>query len=279
MPNLKEAVPMADHVQPLEPENAPAAVSEHPGIGEQLRNQRKAKGVSLAEISEHIKIGKKYLEALEEERFDILPSNCETYTRGFLRAYARYLELDDQALLRQYKEKNHLGKKKNEPGRISQPEDAAKTVPTWLPWLGVVAGAGLILAVFLLWPASEKKDSLQNSVEPALEKNEARVEAVASKETGIQEELTLMVKSRERTWITVMADGRQEPDITLGPGENRTWKAKDRFVLWTGNAGGIDVIFNGELQPALGKQGEVRKEVVFERKPARMLTPGTGIEF
>jgi D-alanyl-D-alanine carboxypeptidase len=84
--------------------------------------------------------------------------------------------------------------------------------------------------------------------------------------TVVNDILTLKIRAKEQTWITLMIDGKQEPDITLAANEQRQWQAKDRFVLWTGNAGGIEVYFNGVLQPALGKQGEVRKEVIFERK-------------
>ena len=83
-----------------------------PTVGAILRTAREQKGVTLAKAEQGTRIRQKYLEALEEGRYDLLP--CETYIRGFLRAYAKYLELDDEQLLRQYREERHLPKDERE---------------------------------------------------------------------------------------------------------------------------------------------------------------------
>ena len=89
----------ATHPSDTNNPNAPTREQDiEAAIGEQLRNQRKAHGISLVEVAEHTKIGKRYLEALEEGRFDVVP--CETYIRGFLRAYAKYLEMEARYLYR-----------------------------------------------------------------------------------------------------------------------------------------------------------------------------------
>ena len=63
-------------------------------IGNSLREARLRQGVDLARAEDETKIRAKYLQALEDERFDILPA--ETYVKGFLRTYAEYLGLDGQ---------------------------------------------------------------------------------------------------------------------------------------------------------------------------------------
>lgn len=245
-----------------------ASAASRPGnalteIGQQLQTQRKARGISLVEVSEHTKIGKKYLEALEEARFDVLPAN--TYIQGFLRAYARYLEMDDEQLLKQYKAKQAAPK--SEPLIAPKGEEERQNnQPVWLPLLGMLVLAGVGAALFLLWPSANSKERLQEAAVPAV--GAPAGSAITGSKPGVPgEEMTLTIKAKDKTWVTIMADGTQEPDITMSPGEERTWKARERFVLWTGNAGGVEVIFNGELQPPLGKVNEVRKEVVFERKP------------
>ena len=52
------------------------------------------RGIEFAQAEQATKIRGKYLRALEEERFELLPS--ETYVKGFLRTYADYLGLDGQ---------------------------------------------------------------------------------------------------------------------------------------------------------------------------------------
>lgn len=66
-------------------------------LGEWLRATRMRRGFSLAEIERDTRINRLYLEALEEEHYEVLPA--PVYTRGFLRSYARALGLDpDEAI-------------------------------------------------------------------------------------------------------------------------------------------------------------------------------------
>lgn len=66
-------------------------------IGERLEEARKRKGISIREAAEHTKIRGDYLQKFEANSFDIdLPS---LYIRGFIRTYARYLDLDPERVV------------------------------------------------------------------------------------------------------------------------------------------------------------------------------------
>src|SRR4051812_42617707 len=69
-------------------------------IGNTLREARLRRGLDIAECEAETKIRAKYLRALEEEEFDLLPA--PSYVRGFLRTYADYLGLDGQLVLDEY---------------------------------------------------------------------------------------------------------------------------------------------------------------------------------
>jgi hypothetical protein len=69
-------------------------------IGNSLREARTRRGMEFAQAEQATKIRGKYLRALEEERFDVLPS--ETYVKGFLRTYADYLGLEGQLYVDEY---------------------------------------------------------------------------------------------------------------------------------------------------------------------------------
>lgn len=71
---------------------------------QQLRKAREAKGMELKEIAEITKIRSKYLKALEEEDYRVLPGGA--YTIGFLRSYARFLELDADSLVNSFRMKS-----------------------------------------------------------------------------------------------------------------------------------------------------------------------------
>ena len=69
-------------------------------IGNSLRDARLRKGLDFAELEQGTKIRAKYLRALEDENFDVLPA--PTYVKGFLRTYADYLGLDGQLYVDEY---------------------------------------------------------------------------------------------------------------------------------------------------------------------------------
>lgn len=69
-------------------------------IGNSLREARLRQGLDLARVEDDTKIRAKYLQGLEDERFEVLPS--ETYVKGFLRTYADYLGLDGQLYVDEY---------------------------------------------------------------------------------------------------------------------------------------------------------------------------------
>jgi cytoskeleton protein RodZ len=69
-------------------------------IGNSLREARMRRGLDFAQAELATKVRGKYLRALEEEQFDVLPA--QTYVKGFLRTYAEYLGLDGQLYVDEY---------------------------------------------------------------------------------------------------------------------------------------------------------------------------------
>ncbi len=69
-------------------------------FGERLRHERELRGITLPELSEATKIGPRYLRALESDRFDQLPGGI--FNRGFVRAIARYMKLDERHWMAEY---------------------------------------------------------------------------------------------------------------------------------------------------------------------------------
>src|ERR1700691_6033287 len=72
-----------------------------PEIGQTLREARMRERIDVSEIEAQTKIRAKYLRALENEEWDLLPG--PTFVKSFLRTYAQALGLDDKALLEEYK--------------------------------------------------------------------------------------------------------------------------------------------------------------------------------
>src|SRR3954469_24417606 len=76
-------------------------------IGNSLREARLRQTLDFPEIEQATKIRAKYLRALEDEQFDVLPA--ETYVKGFLRSYAEYLGLDGPVYVGEYNSRSGVG--------------------------------------------------------------------------------------------------------------------------------------------------------------------------
>jgi hypothetical protein len=74
-----------------------------PEIGQTLRETRMRNRVDITEVEAATKIRAKYLRALENEEWDLLPG--PTFVKTFLRSYADYLGLDSRALVEEYKQR------------------------------------------------------------------------------------------------------------------------------------------------------------------------------
>ena len=88
------AAPKPDHTAP------PPSVLPEPVCGSALREARERSGVSLRDIAAASKVGVRYLEYIEGDRFDRLPA--PVYLRGFVQEYARSIHLDPRRTAESY---------------------------------------------------------------------------------------------------------------------------------------------------------------------------------
>ncbi|HUG83046.1 MAG TPA: helix-turn-helix domain-containing protein [Euzebya sp.] len=72
------------------------------GIGDTLRSERRRQGRTLADAAAETRVRESYLAALEEEDFDVLGG--DVYSRGFIRLYGKYLGLDAESLVQQFRD-------------------------------------------------------------------------------------------------------------------------------------------------------------------------------
>lgn len=75
-----------------------------PGIGEKLRSERRRQGRSLADVAAETRVRESYLAAIEQDDFEVLGG--DVYARGFIRLYGKYLSLDADMLVAEFR-RNH----------------------------------------------------------------------------------------------------------------------------------------------------------------------------
>jgi len=68
---------------------------------------------------------------------------------------------------------------------------------------------------------------------------------------------SLQLKAVEETWVSLQVDDQHEKEMTFKPGEGISIQASNRIRVILGNAGGLDLVFNGKSLEKFGKAGEV----------------------
>ncbi len=74
-------------------------------FGESLKQERELRGITLEEISQHTKVHVRFLEAIEHDDLDALPAKA--FAKGFLRAYARMIGLDEEQVITNFEYYQH----------------------------------------------------------------------------------------------------------------------------------------------------------------------------
>jgi cytoskeletal protein RodZ len=255
-------------------------------FGERLKREREKKGITIEEIAQTTKISGRNLRALEDEQFAKLPGGI--FNRGFVRAYARHVGIDEEQAVRDYLEA--AGESAPEPTELAPQVMAAAAEAREsrlhdLPW-GWVTLVMVLLAVLLAgWgmyssrraaprPATTSAPESNNASAPETTAPQPAPAAPAtstappapSATTSITEAhsvatsggFDIALRARADVWVSVSADGDRVLDGVLSSGHTRTIHARHQVVLKVGNAAGLDVSANGKSLGTLGKVGEVR---------------------
>ena len=77
-----------------------AEPSDMASFGENLRRERELRGVALRDIADATKISMRFLQALEQDRVDVLPGGI--FQRSFVRQYAKHLGLDPDRMVTEF---------------------------------------------------------------------------------------------------------------------------------------------------------------------------------
>ncbi len=231
------------------------------GIGEQLRAAREARGISLEEAAAGTRIKRIYLEALENEAFSLLPSSA--HARGFLRRYARWLGLDETALLAEW-DGMPAAVSPTQPSRMPSMFELTR-IPARpaLPWRSFVTiGLAILLlaGVFGLVRGPWRVRSVGLPPAPTVPGVGPIPSATPTPgPVAPAPALRLEVEASEHVWVRIRADDQVVYQGLLRPGETRTWEARSSLQLETGNAAALQVRINGRPEGPLGGRGEIAR--------------------
>jgi cytoskeleton protein RodZ len=301
-------------------------------FGERLRREREMRGIGLDEIAGATKISTRNLRALEDEKFEQLPGGI--FNKGFVRAYARFLGIDEEDIVAEYEAASHETESAREQKlqeefakaefRKPKRDESEISLEPKSEW-GTIAAIVLIAALAYggysyyqrrkldklqqsqalvpvttpapapaalpLTPATDSAAATssapapansisqpaaaavapQPSVEPAkadaakpANQKSATLEQIATPTSATSANtssaaIDLKIKVNQASWVSIKADGKTLVSTTLQPGVERSFKAADKIEVVLGNAGGVEISYNGKPVENLGNLQDVRK--------------------
>jgi transcriptional regulator with XRE-family HTH domain len=235
---------------------------EMDSVGQELKKERELRGISLKEIADTTKINIRYLRALEEDKFDLLPGKF--FIKSIIKSYARYIGLEEETILDHFHQT--LLQKTEE--QIEQDEDKAIT-PTEVPRKFKIffrtAGYFIIfivaLGIIIILIRSRNSVSLNEIILPTeLVSSETPPKPVINNIFPYKR-MILEMRFHQKTWIKIFSDGKLYFTGLKYPGEQTSLSANDAFLIHIGNAGGFSYRINGVAGKSLGRSGQVIKNL------------------
>ena len=266
-------------------------------LGEFLRGERQARGISLQQIADDTRISMKMLQAIEEGDSEKLPA--PVLIKGFLRAYAQRIGLEAEDVINQYQDLiEQVGARQEAIEKFHQrlhPKSSKKKSFVLFLTLGLLAGLAVIwsggsylnrqpetppegksppsvevsektkVADYgsdlneenLSEDPTKAADEVEAGANTLQETKSAQSSVRQAAEQAFPSPFVLRVEALERTWLRVIIDGSGEREYLLQAGEQLTWMATSDMEVLVGNAGGIRLFLNDNPLKPLGESGKV----------------------
>jgi cytoskeletal protein RodZ len=250
-------------------------------FGTWLRRQREVRQISLREVADRTKISLRYLEAMEEDRFDVLPA--PVFAKGFLREYARYVGLSPDEVVNHY-----LAVQQPQPGEdleetmIGKVVKAAKAerkarARSWGYAVFVVLAALAILGLVWLFSHLAQKrsqDPAASSPPPPIAApptDTVQAASLPAPAEAPKAPLEVTLDFTDDCWVQAVIDGKNHIEEQRVQGESMPILAQESVQLTLGNAGGVEIQVNGRPIDLKLKKGEVLRDYLITPETLRTL--------
>jgi cytoskeleton protein RodZ len=209
-------------------------------IGNSLREARVRQGLELADVERATKIRPKYLRALEDEQFEILPA--QTYVKGFLSTYAEFLGLDGQLYVDEYNSR-YVTRDEDVPFRPRRSNAGRPRNRRFQSSVVLVALAGIAVVFALVIVAWRSGDDSPNQRTP-----------IATPDLRSPAEATLVVRAtRGATRMEVRRTSQQGELVwsgTVGLGREQSFKLNGKLWMYVQRPRAVDLVVAGRTARA-----------------------------
>lgn len=253
--------------------------SESSSFGDWLRRQREMREISLRDIADRTKISMRYLEAMEADRFDLLPAPI--FAKGFLREYARYVGLSPDDVVNHYLSVNHPEEleaasrddtkvTRTKPKLVDPGQPPVRRNWSYGLLLALIGLVLLVLVAFAVWFSDWRHEQRSSSRQappigaapPAAAPRPTSSTPVPAPQPAAPLEVSL--DFTQDCWVSALIDGKNRLAEQRVQGEALQLEAQKSIVLTLGNAGGVEVQVNGYPFELGKKQGDVVKDLLID---------------
>lgn len=253
-----------------------AGGGESGSFGDWLRRQREMREINLRDIADRTKISLRYLEAMEADRFDLLPAPI--FAKGFLREYARYVGLSPDDVVNHYLSVHHPEELATDPKEDTRVRQRPKSIDPGQPTVHrnwsyglVLALLGVILlilvAVFVYFADRKREEPVSSSQAPPIAAPPPApvVQPIAPPAPEPRAPLEVSLEFTQNCWVEVVIDEKRRIAEERVQGEALELRAEKSILLKTlGNAGGVAVQVNGYAFDLGKKPGEVVHDLLID---------------
>jgi cytoskeleton protein RodZ len=237
-------------------------------FGERLKRERELREVSPNEVVVATRISLRFLEALENEDWDKLPGGI--FNRGFVRAIARYLGLNEEDLLAEY-DLAH--------GEQSEVQAAEENrIPAPPRWIVVAIAFGALAVAVAVGAAGvygwRRYSAYRHaSQSPAVISQPLGAAQPVSSPAGHPPRansaaLNLSVSTSAATRVRILADGKVVLDSEIPAGQNRHFSAETAFEVTAADSSAVLLELNGQTMPPVSSPG-ASGTIVLSQKDLR----------
>lgn len=272
-------------------------------FAEELKGIRESKKITLQQIANKTKIDIKFLQAIEEANFNVLP---EIYIKAFIKEYAQTIDLNPDEVIRKYN-LSHSDKIENSSYPQTSEETSIKGEPKTKEFNSIeseptgsisetemvkkesyqlnyiVGGLIIVVAVLLIYFAfiyesdskiiTDEKEQTEQADKPRFEitKQDSFHAVIPESPKPISDSLRLAFTTSANVWVKVLADGKNVHQKVVDSRAKMEFNAKEKFSISVGNAGVIKIFFNDKEVENVGKYGEIRN-IILTKSSIRYLT-------
>jgi cytoskeletal protein RodZ len=226
-------------------------------LGHDLRLARERAGMSLQGLSARTKIREPLLEAMEHDEFARLPAGL--LTRGYLRAYAKEVGLEPEAVVQRYKTEFEPPPPAAAPPSLRTDEEIQIIARRIQAGLGIIILIAVVAFITLMSRGSNSEVArVESTGGSAVMPPPPTVESKYITPSD-SSRLTVRIDPTDVVWVQATADGRRVLSSLIHPDQPQVIEANDRLVLRVGDAGAFHYTVDGVRGRPLGISGQVRE--------------------